>query len=220
MNKISIANKAHAELKRRILDNEMSVGQQFMEGEIAELLNISRTPAREAMMKLEVDGLVEIRPRHGMKIKPISINDITEIYAVLTGLEATAAWQAAQRDHNEEDLKALRDSVHQMDVALKKKDLLSWAQADEDFHKLLVLMSGNARLIELVDRYIDQSHRVRMSTLRLRPLPNQSTEDHAKVVAAIEAKDANKARKLHQAHREKAGKMIVKLLQKHGFTQL
>ncbi|MEP3247481.1 MAG: GntR family transcriptional regulator [Sneathiella sp.] len=218
--KVPIAEMAHAELKRRILDNELPAGHQLMEGEVAELLDISRTPAREAMMKLEAEGLVELRPRHGMKVKPISISDMKEIYALLMGLESTAAWQAATREQSLEDIQALRDSVQKMDDALTAKDLKKWAEADEAFHRLLVSMSGNKRLIELADRFIDQSHRVRMLTLRLRPMPSQSNKDHAEVVSAIEAKDADKARRIHRIHRENAGKLLVELLESHGLTQL
>lgn len=218
--KIPIAEQAYAELKRQILENEMLAGHQLMEGEIAELLNISRTPAREAMMKLEAEGLVEVRPRHGMKIKPISVSDMREIYALLTGLESTAAWQAASRDHPDADIQILTDSVAQMEKALAEQDMKLWAKSDEAFHRQLVAMSGNKRLIELVDRFIDQSHRVRMLTLSLRPAPSQSNEDHANVVDAIVKKDADRARRLHRIHREKAGKLLVELLESHGLTQL
>ncbi|WP_218044967.1 GntR family transcriptional regulator [Kiloniella majae] len=218
--KISLTEKAYRELKRRILENELPPGTQLMEGELAELLDISRTPAREAMTRLEVEGLVEVRARHGMKVRPISVSDMKEIYALLTGLESTAAWQAANRDHSEDEIKALRDSVQEMDDALQAQDLKAWALSDEKFHKLLVSMSGNNRLIELVGRFIDQSHRVRMLTLTLRPVPAQSNEDHGQVVAAIEAKDADTARRVHRIHREKAGKLLVDLLEKHHLTQL
>lgn len=218
--KVSFAEKAYSDLKRLILDNELPAGHQLMESELAELLQISRTPAREAMMRLEAEGLVEIRPRHGMKVKPISVSDMTEIYALLTGLESTAAWQAASNDHSTEDIKALRDSVEKMDIALKNQDLKAWAEADESFHRLLVEMSGNNRLIELVGRFMDQSHRVRMLTLRLRPIPEKSNEDHSSVVSAIEAGDAEAARRLHRIHRENAGTLLVELLKSHGLTQL
>ncbi|WP_218044290.1 GntR family transcriptional regulator [Kiloniella majae] len=218
--KISLTEKAYRELKRRILENELPPGTQLMEGELAELLDISRTPAREAMTRLEVEGLVEVRARHGMKVRPISVSDMKEIYALLTGLESTAAWQAANRDHSEDEIKALRDSVQEMDDALQAQNLKAWALSDEKFHKLLVSMSGNNRLIELVGRFIDQSHRVRMLTLTLRPVPAQSNEDHGRVVAAIEAKDADTARRVHRIHREKAGKLLVDLLEKHHLTQL
>lgn len=218
--KVSIAEKAYQELKRRIMENELSAGDQLMEGEVAEMLNISRTPAREAVVKLEADGLVEVRPRHGMKVKAISVADMQEIYAVLTGLESTAAWQAAKGSRNPEDIQRLRDCVLQMDEALGNKDLNGWADADKAFHRQLVAMSGNSRLIELVDRYIDQSHRVRMLTLRLRPMPLQSNSDHAEVVSAIEKGDADMARRIHRIHREKAGELLVNLLESHGLTKL
>ncbi len=218
--KIPIAEQAYSELKKRILENQLPPGQQLMEGEIADLLEISRTPAREAMMKLEADGLVEVRPRHGMKVKPVSVTDMNEIYALLIGLESTAAWQAAQQEQPEKDIQYLRDCVKKMDDALETKDLINWAKADEAFHKQLVAMSRNDRLIDLVNRFIDQSHRVRMLTLRLRPLPRQSNQDHAKVVEAIASKQAEKARQIHRIHREKAGKLLIELLKSHGLTQL
>lgn len=218
--KQSLTDMAYQELKRRILENELPPGTQLMESELAELLDISRTPAREAMTRLEVEGLVEVRARHGMLVKPVSVSDMQEIYAVLTGLESTAAWQAAKRDHPPEIIAELRGTVIKMDEALAAEDLKGWAASDEDFHRLLVTMSGNSRLIQLVGRFMDQVHRVRMLTLTLRPMPTTSNADHADVVDAIEAKDAETARRIHRIHREKAGDMLVQLLQKHNLTQL
>lgn len=218
--KLSLTDKAYNELKRRILDNELPPGTQLMESELAELLDISRTPAREAMMRLEVEGLVEVRARHGMKVKPISVSDMNEIYALLTGLESTAAWQAAQIDHPKQTLDTLRQTVREMDKALEYGDMKAWAIADEAFHRFLVEMSGNQRLIQLVNRLLDQSYRVRRLTLSLRPEPAKSNEDHASVVDAIENKDAESARRTHRIHREKSGEMLVGLLKKHNLTQL
>ena len=92
----SFAERAYRELKRRILDNRLTVGTQYMEQEVAELLSMSRTPTREALIRLANEGLVEIRPRHGMRIKPISLRDMREIYEVITALEASAAALAAR----------------------------------------------------------------------------------------------------------------------------
>jgi len=218
--KVSFSERAYIDIKQRILDNQLPAGHQMMESEVAELLQISRTPVREAIMRLESEGLVEVRPRHGMKVKPISVSDMQEIYALLTGLESTAAWQAASRDHLDGEIQSLQQSVKKMDKALKAKNLVAWTEADEDFHRLLVSMSGNQRLIKLVDQFMDQVHRVRMLTIRLRPMPTQSNKDHAQVVAAIEAKDPDTARRVHRIHRENAGKMLVEILESHGLTQL
>ena len=70
------ADRAYAEVKRRILDNEMPAGYQILEQELAEMLDMSRTPVREAMIRLAEEGMVEIRPRHGLRVLPLSASDM------------------------------------------------------------------------------------------------------------------------------------------------
>jgi len=216
----SFSELAYGELRRRILGNAMPVGAQYMEQELAELLEMSRTPIREALIRLANEGLVEVRPRHGMRVKAISLEDMEEIYAVLTGLESTAAGLAAAKGLSVDEIGQLGRAVADMDAALAGDNLEAWAEADACFHRLLVDFSGNARLASLVGTFIDQSHRVRMLTLRLRPRPDASNEDHRAVVDAIARGDADAARSIHRRHREKSGTMLVTLLQTHGMTQL
>jgi DNA-binding GntR family transcriptional regulator len=215
-----LSEQAYHELKRRILLNEMPVGRPFLEQELSEMLKMSRTPTREAMNRLATEGLVEIRPRHGMFVNHISVDDMREIYAILTGLESTAAGLAAARAPSKEELKTIRLSVDDMEKALKIEDLLAWAKADELFHRSLVELSQNKRLEELVQIYIDQSQRVRMLTLRMRPIPDASNKDHRDVLEAIANGDANLARRTHREHREKAGVMLVDLLESQGLNQI
>jgi DNA-binding GntR family transcriptional regulator len=214
------ADKAYRELRARILDNSMPSGEQFTEEELAALLQMSRTPTREAMLRLAGEGLVEVRPRHGMRIKPVSPVDMREIYEVLTALESTAAALAAARTDQGDSVKQLRNAICDMDAALERDDLAAWAAADERFHTLLVEAAGNSRLTELVQTYVGQSHRVRMLTLRLRPKPSMSNRDHEAVVDAVEAHDAKRAREIHFTHREQSGRMLVELLASHGLTRL
>jgi DNA-binding GntR family transcriptional regulator len=214
------ADKAYRELRARILDNRMHSGEQFTEEELAATLQMSRTPTREAMLRLAGEGLVEVRPRHGMRVKPVSMVDMREIYEVLTALESTAAALAAARTDQGDSVAQLRAAISDMDAALERDDLRAWAEADERFHKLLVAAAGNSRLTDLVQTFVGQSQRVRMLTLRLRPKPTTSNRDHEAVVDAVEAHDAARARKIHYAHREKSGRMLVELLASHGLTQL
>jgi DNA-binding GntR family transcriptional regulator len=214
------ADKAYRELRARILDNSMPSGQQYTEKELATMLHISRTPTREAMLRLASEGLVEVRPRHGMRVKPVSMVDMREIYQVLTALESTAAALAAARVDHGDSIKQLRTAIRDMDVALERDELRAWAEADERFHTLLVAAAGNSRLSELVQTYFGQAHRVRMLTLRLRPKPSMSNRDHEAVVDAVEAHDAARARRIHYTHREQSGHMLVELLASHGLTQL
>lgn len=214
------ADRAYRELRARILDNSMPSGEQYTEDELASMLEMSRTPTREAMLRLAGEGLVEVRPRHGMRVKPVSVVDMREIYEVLTALESTAAALAAERTDQGDSIKQLRGAIADMDAALERDDLKAWAAADERFHTLLVAAANNSRLSELVQTYVGQSHRVRMLTLRLRSKPVMSNRDHEAVVDAVEAHDSLRAREIHFSHRQQSGKMLVELLASHGLTQL
>jgi DNA-binding GntR family transcriptional regulator len=216
----SLTERAYTEIRRRILENELSAGTQVLEQELAEMLEMSRTPVREAMVRLADEGMVEVRPRHGMRVLPISADDMREIYDVLTALESMAAERVAARGVSPEELRALRQAVVDMDAALAADDLRTWAAADERFHLLLVEYCDNERLRALVSGYWDQSHRVRLVTLGLRPKPVDSNKDHAAVVDAIARGDAVAARRLHRQHRVRSGETLVNLLKTHGLTQL
>ena len=92
---------------------------------------MSRTPVREALIRLSNEGLVEVVPRHGMRVLPVSAADMDEIYRVIGSLEATAAEIIAERRPKAAELKPLEDATRAMDVALKADDLAAWAAADE-----------------------------------------------------------------------------------------
>jgi len=91
-----LVTQAYAELKRRILDHEYPAGHQATEPDVAADLGMSRTPVREALIRLAQEGLVEVVPRRGMRVVPLSPADMQEIYEVLTALESEAAGLAAR----------------------------------------------------------------------------------------------------------------------------
>lgn len=216
----SFTELAYQKIRRQILDNEMPAGFQATEQDIAELLNMSRTPTREALLRLSQEGLIEIWPRHGMRVKYISVDDLREIYEILTALESAAAGLAAQRKVPTEKISNMRESIAQMDTALAQDDLKRWADADGRFHQQLAEASGNSRLVEVVETYQGQAHRLRMITLKLRPKPSNSNRDHEAVVDAIAGNDAKAAERIHREHRERSGAMLIALLEEYGITSL
>lgn len=216
----SARDAAYLALKRLIIRNEIPAGAQMLEQEAAERLGMSRTPVREAMIRLEQEGIVELRSRHGMRVMPISAADMQEIYEVLTALESAAAAIVAARGLDDARLNELRSAVDEMDQALANDDLLRWSQADERFHLLLVEMSGNNRIRNFVRQVWAQSNRARLLTLRLRPKPIGSNKDHAALVDAIARRDPEAAKRIHEDHRQRAGKMLTSLLMEHGLKQL
>lgn len=218
--RVSYTETAYQEIRRRILDNEMPAGFQITEQDVAKLLNMSRTPTREALLRLAQEGLIEIWPRHGMKVRYISVNDLREIYEILTALEAAAVGLAARHGVTDEKVAQMRANIAEMDEALKRDDLKAWAASDLKFHRLLAEASGNERLVEAVDIYHGQAHRLRMMTLRMRPKPLMSNRDHEAVVEAIANRDDEAAERIHREHRERSGKMLIDLLVEHQITSL
>ncbi len=217
---ISATERAYQELRRRILSNLLPAGTQVLEQDLAAQLGISRTPTREALLRLANEGLVELRPRHGMRVLPVSVDDMREIYEILTELEAAAARRSAERGLSAADLSDLEGAVADMDLALAADDLDAWAEADGRFHKRLAEASGNRRLQAVVNHYLDQAHRVRMLTLRIRPRPTTSNQDHAAVVDAIRRRDPVTAERVHREHRVSNGRMLIELLERHRLTSL
>ncbi|SLN65139.1 GntR family transcriptional regulator [Oceanibacterium hippocampi] len=216
----SQTQRALVALREMIVSNRLPPGSSYLESELAEMLDMSRTPVREAAVMLEAQGLVEIRPRRGVRILPLSTQDMTEIYEILTELEGLAAQQAAARKLSKKEIANVEGALNEMDAALATDDRDRWAAADKRFHDLLVAMSGNRRLQALVESYNDQVHRARMLTVHLRPSPTRSNSDHKALFEAIVAGDQKRARALHTAHRKEAMHLIIDLLQKHGFHQV
>lgn len=218
--RLPASERAYRILKRQILDNDITAGSQILELEAAARLGMSRTPIREAMVRLDQEGMVELRPRHGMRVLPISPDVLAEIYEILTALEGIAAEAAARKGASPEQLANLQQAVDEMEAALAADDLLRWSIADATFHRQLVDLAGNRRLAALVEQVSDQAHRARMTTLRLRPRPVSSNRDHAALVQAIRDRDARLAREIHEQHRRRAADMLVALIRDLGLKQL
>ncbi len=218
--RFSQTRRAYDEIKRRILENELPPGTQALEQEIAILLGMSRTPVREALIRLAQEGMVEVRPRHGMRVLPLSLDDLREIYDIITGLEATAAESIARRGATPAELAALERALADMERALALDDRAAWAAGDAQFHRLLIEFSRNRRLQAMVETIRDQSHRARMTTLKLRPKPLTSNDEHSEVVEAIRRRDPEAAHRLHREHRKRAGQLLIALLEQHGLDHL
>lgn len=218
--KPSRVDKAYDEIKRRVLDNVWPPGFSAFEPQVAEELNMSRTPVREALLRLENEGLIKVIPRRGMYVVPMSPTDMKDLYVVLASLEATAAELLAQSQIDEKGMAALEASVVAMEKAMARDDLDAWAQADERFHRLLLELCGNQRLAEMTFTIADQAHRARMVSLRLRPKPVDSTQEHREVLEAIRAGNWRAAGKLMKRHRDKGREMILGVLEQFRLPQL
>ncbi len=217
---LPLVEQAYQEIRARILDNLWSPGYQALEQEVALALGMSRTPVHEALMRLQQEGLVEVAPRRGMRVLPVSPTDMREIYEILTALECMAAEILGKRKPSSEELRPLVEATQAMETALGKDDLDAWARADEIFHQALVKLAGNKMLLDAVMGYWDRAHRARMFTLRLRPKPVNSTQEHMQLVDMLAAGDGAGAALVNRAHRERASRELLAIFERYRLQQL
>ncbi len=217
---VSLVDTAYEWIRRRILDNVWPPGHRALEQEVALQLGMSRTPVREALVRLQNDGLVEVIPRHGMRVLPVSPDDMREIYEVLTALECLAAEIVARQQPGDAALRPLTQATADMDTALAQDDLEAWAAADERFHVSLVELSGNRALANTVWNYWDRAHRARMLSLRLRPKPVNSTHEHMQMVQRLRSGDVAGAAAVTRAHRERANQELVAIFERFKLRQM
>lgn len=213
---------AYSEIKARILDSDLAPGSQVLEQAIALALGMSRTPVREALVRLEQEGLVEIVPRHGVRIATLAPSDMREIYDILIALEPTAIELLTRRRPDAQELATLASACDLMEEALARDppNLRDWAAADEMFHKNLAMICGNRRLAGMIMTVWEQAHRARMFTLTLRAVPVLSTAEHRAVVQAVRDGDAERARTLYEAHRRRGGDELMAIIERHGLQRL
>jgi DNA-binding GntR family transcriptional regulator len=216
---VSLVDRAYWEVRRRILDNVYPPGHQVLELELAADLKMSRTPVREALVRLQNENFVNLIPRHGMRVVLLSLSDLRDMYEALGALEFMAIERLARAKLDEATLSPIRESLDQMDRALRQNDLDGWAKADERFHRSLVGLCGNARLIAMIETLWDQSHRARMTTLRLRPGLERSNQEHRAVFDAIKAGNWREACAVHRRHYARAPAQMLELLQHTGLAR-
>jgi DNA-binding GntR family transcriptional regulator len=216
----TLVEQAYSAIRAKILDNSYSPGFQVLESVLVSELGVSRTPLREALIRLQQEGLVEVIPRHGMRVLPLFAQDMAEIYQILSALESSAAEMLAARKPSAKELAPLKAATQDMVKALKKDDLKAWAAADERFHASLIGLAGNRLLAQAVAAYWDRAHRARMFTLKLRPKPVNSTKEHAQMVEHILKGDVKATGAAYRAHRERASRELTVILTRFGLSQV
>lgn len=213
---------AYQTLKNAIRDNLFAPGHQGSEQEIALRLGMSRTPVHEALIRLQEEGLVRILPKRGVLVTPLSPEDVGEVYDVIIALEGAAAELLAgmARPVRQPAVAALDAINARMRSALSSNDLDGWAKADDGFHRTLIDRCGNGRIARLANTIMDQSHRARMMTLRLRAKPDRSFKEHQAIVAAIKNGEPARAFELARRHRQRARGELLPLLNHLGMKFL
>ena len=210
----SLAERCYVELKRRIVANELPPNFQALEPELALMLRMSRTPVREALLRLEGEGLIERVARRGMRVLPIAPADMIEIYQILTGIEGAAVELLAEKEISYAEVRRLDATIATMEAALSSEDLAAWAKADEQFHRTLIELCGNRRLAQIAFAFREQVGRARLQTLPYRVKPVRSTTAHKELVKLIKRGEATAARELHWQQRRRGATELTDILKR------
>ncbi|MEW2379652.1 GntR family transcriptional regulator [Micromonospora sp. NPDC047812] len=203
----SAAERAYRHLKREILEQIHPGGSLVSEGEIAEATGVSRTPVREALLRLEAEGLVRLYPKRGALIRPVSAREITDVIEARRLVELHAAervWprRAALRDDLAARLADMRD-------AHAAGDLAALMQADRAFHATLVDAAGNEILAELYQRLRDRQLRMGEASFRLSPgWAETALTEHADQLAALDSDDPGRWLAAVAAHIDNAAAVL------------
>ncbi len=203
--------QAYDEIRRRILDGELCPSSPISEYQLAAEMKISRTPVREAIKRLEEEGLVWSIPNKGTFVSKVSAQDIMEIYQVREGLEGLAARLAAAQ-MSESDIQLLEQEITLED------ELKSTGQVDEIFncdiriHKLIITSTQNIRLGTILATLDDQMHRVRIIFSQSPDWLDSTLQDHAEIVEKIKAHDCEGAESAMIQHLRSACDQSVKVV--------
>jgi DNA-binding GntR family transcriptional regulator len=190
-----------AEMRRRIISGELPAGVNLSEVALAESFGVSRTPVREALKRLQSEGLVTIRPRVGTFVTTPSRREITELFEMKELLEGAAARLLALRGRVPE-LDRLEQNLVEADLAVTRNDSARYAELVQEFHDLLITGADNAKLEAHYRTLMNQLAYPRLVTTSLsqpgRPL--QSDEEHHRVLRLIVEKDGDSAERVMREH--------------------
>lgn len=200
-------------LKEAILTGRLKPGERLMEVQLAEEMGVSRTPVREAIRKLELEGLVVMVPRKGAYVSDLSLKDAAEVFEIRSSLEGLAAALAAERITDEE-IKALDKVICDIIEAREKGDTETIIKKDMEFHQILFNASRNKRLAQIINNLKEQIDRFRIQSFT-NPVRSQSVlSEHKAILSAIKQGDAENAEKLAKAHIYEVEYNVMNLLRK------
>lgn len=198
-------------IRQAIIDGTFSPGERLMEIQLADEMGVSRTPVREAIRKLELEGFVVMIPRRGTYVADISIKDITEIYEIRTCLDTLAAGLAAERITDEE-LEALNRLLVEIGQHIADNNMEKIVEADTAFHDILYQASRNERLRSIINNLREQLTGIRGRSMSYPGRLIETMEEHRTLVDSIAARDSERAQEAARVHIENAEHTLMKSL--------
>lgn len=213
----STAQLVYDDLRRSILDLSLAPGSPLDEVGLSDQFNMSRTPIREALVRLVAEGLVKTLPNRNTVVAAIDFEQLP-VYFEALALMYRATTRAAALHRRDEHLVEIRRFEAAYAEAVKERDALKMIQSNRDFHMAIAEAGGNSYFTALFSRLLDEGRRI----LRLYyrsfddQLPLQYVEEHSEMVAAIVARDKDKADRLAGDHADQIVRQIQSYIKRDG----
>ena len=205
----SAADRAYRYAKDAILDRRYAGGDLVSEGDIATGVGVSRTPVREALLRLEVEGLVRLYPKRGALVVPVSQGEIDDVIETRRLVEAHTACTAAAAEP--ETREALAYRLAELLDCMRAEvdgDRQAFVLADREFHREIIAAGGNQILAGLYDSLRDRQLRMMEEGVRTVARMRRNIDEHAAILAAVRAGDSGSARRAVQAHLDSAADLL------------
>ncbi len=186
-------------LRQAILKGELEPGERLMEIQLAERLGVSRTPIREAIRKLELEGLVLMIPRKGAEVAKISEKSLRDVLEVRRSLDELAIELAIQR-MTDEDIAALEEAQKQFRAAVAGADAMTIAQQDENYHDVIYNATGNSRLVQILNNLREQMYRYRLEYIKDEEKRQILLAEHRKIYRALCSRHVEEAKQAMREH--------------------
>jgi len=199
LKKENLGSQVFEQIKGMILRGEIPPGRRMIESEIALSMGISRTPVREAVHKLEAEGLLTLLPKGGYVVRGLTISDIEDTFDIRSILESFAGYLAAMR-HTEDELIALEVKIDEFQRYLDRGDLKRLRRVNTEFHETLYAMSRSPRLIKMIHDLRDEIYFLRKIILNSEEMARLSNRDHRKIIEAIKQREAKKVERQLKEH--------------------
>lgn len=201
-------------LREAIIVGELKPGQRLMEVQLAEKMGVSRTPVREAIRKLELEGLVEMLPRKGAHVAELSVKDIMDVLEVRATLDGLATSLSATRITDDEK-KELRHLLDQFINYVEKENLQGSIKKDVEFHDVIYRSSRNDKLIQISNNLREQIQRFRIVYIKDYSSSRELIREHTEIYEAIIARNPETAMEAARRHIKNQEETIIRSLKRN-----
>ena len=199
-------------LRRAILTGELKPGERLMEIHLANKLGVSRTPIREAIRKLELEGLVLMIPRKGAQVAEITEKNMRDVLEVRKALEELAVSLACEKMTLLE-LEALKEAARNFEAATKTGEIAEVAKCDVAFHDAIYIATDNQRLVQLLNNLREQMYRYRIEYLKQKEYYPQLLKEHQEIIKSIEAHNKETASTVMSRHIDNQVEAVVDIIE-------